>query len=126
MNLSGKTNMSLQTIDKPNLYFSAQLLINNILAKIAENSIDDQQLHYHLLELKRIFKDNIASTTTHLEAITELTQTYYVCNNKDEIKPVQLVTSFEINAANNTATLQLSPTAVALVKSKDFHIKAMD
>ena len=118
--------MSLQTIDKPNLYFSAQLLINNILAKIGENSIDDQQLQYHLFELKQIFKDNIASTTTHLEAITELTQNYYVCNDKDDIKPIQLVTAFVINAANNTATLQLNPAAVALIKSKDFHIKAID
>ena len=118
--------MSLQTIDKPNLYFSAQLLINNILAKIGENSSGDQQLQYHLFELKQIFKDNIASTTTHLEAITELTQNYYVCNNKEDIRPVQLVTDFVINAANNTVTLQLNPEAVSLVKSKDFHIKAMD
>lgn len=118
--------MSLQTIDKPNLYFSAQLFINNILAKIDDNSIDNQQIHYHLFELKQIFKDNIASTTTHLEAITELTQNYYVCKNKDDIKLVQLVTSFIINAANNTATLQLNPEAVLLVKSKDFHIKAID
>ena len=119
--------MSLQTIDKPNLYFSAQLLINSILAKIAENSISNDQLQYHLFELKQIFNDNIPSTTTHLEAITELTKSYQVCaNNQDEPKSLQLVTSYLIDAGNNTATLHLNPQAVAIVKSQDFHIKAVD
>ena len=123
--------MSLQTIDKPNLYFSAQLLINNILAKIADNSAnsssDNEQLQYHLFELKQIFNDNIASTTTHLEAITELTKNYFVsANNQDQDKPLQLVISFLINAANNTVILDLNSQAVALVKSKEFTIKAVD
>ncbi len=119
--------MSLHTIDKPNLYFSAQLLINNVLAKIGENAGNNEQLQYHLFELKQIFKDSIASTTTHLEAITELTKTYYVCaNNQDAPQPLQLINSAQIDAANNTVTLHLNPQAAALVKSKNYHIKAVD
>ena len=84
-------------------------------------------MQYHLFELKQIFNDNIASTTTHLEAITELTKNYYVsANNQNDAKPLQLVTSFLIDAGNNTATLHLNPQAVALVKSEEFTIKAVD
>ena len=140
MNTPGN-KMSLQTIDKPNLYFSAQLLINNILAKISaspqakssddistdhENLQHHGQLQYHLFELKQIFKDNVASTTTHLEAISDLVKTYYVCHGLDATHKFQLVTSVVINAMNNTATFQLNPQAVLLVNTQDFNITAID
>lgn len=119
--------MPLQTIDKPNLYFAAQLLINHLLAKIVEGHTANNQIQYHLFELKHVFRDNIASTTTHLEAIADLTQTYIVLRNEhDDNDGISFITAFLINGENNTVMIDLNPQAVELVKSRDFHIKAVD
>lgn len=119
--------MNLQTIDKPNLYFAAQLLINHLLTKIVEDHAVNNQIQYHLFELKKVFRDNIASTTTHLEAIAELSQNYIVLRNESsEEKGLTLINSFIINGENNTVTITLNPQAVELVKSQNFHIKAVD
>lgn len=119
--------MTLQTIDKPNLYFAAQLLVNHLEAKIIDGHASDDQIQYHLFELKQVFRDNIASTTTHLEAIADLTKTYVVyANEQTKDDGVPLVTDFLIHADNNTVNIHLHPTAVARIKSRNFHIKAVD
>ena len=119
--------MSLQIIDKPNLYFAAQLLINNLLAKIVEGHVINNQIQYHLFELKKVFRDNVASTTTHLEAIADLTRTYMVLHNEtNEEDGIPFITSFSINGENNTVTIGLNPQAIELVKGRDFQIKAID
>ena len=87
----------------------------------------NNQIQYHLFELKHVFRDNIASTTTHLEAIADLTQTYIVLHNEhDDNDGIPFITAFLINGENNTVTIDLNPQAVELVKSRDFHIKAVD
>jgi hypothetical protein len=119
--------MTLQTIDKPNLYFAAQLLVNHLEAKIIDGHANDNQIQYHLFELKQVFRDNIASTTTHLEAIADLSKTYVVYSNDQTTDDgVPLVTDFLIHADNNTVNIHLHPTAVARIKNRDFHIKAVD
>lgn len=119
--------MPLQTIDKPNLYFSAQLLINHLLSKIADGHAVNHQIQYHLFELKQVFRDNVASATTHLEAIADLVKNYVVLRNAQDIdNGVPLVSTFLINGNNNTASIHFNPTALERVKSGDFQIKAID
>lgn len=119
--------MPLQTIDKPNLYFSAQLLINNIVSKISESATPNHQIQYHLLELKHVFQENTASATTHLEGIADLATTYVVATNQHpEHRPIPLLHSFAIHAENNTMLIDLNPEAIELVKGQDFQIKAID
>jgi hypothetical protein len=119
--------MSLQAIDKSNLYFSAQLLVNHLLTNIVDGHIANNQIQYHLFELKQVFRNSIASTTTHLEAIADLVKSYMVFHNEQDIdNGVPFVTAFLINRENNMATLHFNSSTVELIKTRDFHIKAAD
>jgi hypothetical protein len=113
--------MNIKITEHSNLYFSAQLLVNNILSKILRDNRQNNEIQYQLSELKHMLDDNAGSSSVHLEAIAHLMQSYVV-SGEGQTQPLPIINDFEINGRHHTMTVKINPEAKDRVQAGQYQV----
>lgn len=104
--------MSLEFTHKPNYFLYAQLIIRHIESYIKKHP-DANNAIFDLRDIYQVFREDLPSTTTNLDAILNIADEYTV----DTISGDQrIISKYQINATNNSLLIDFNPDALAALK----------
>ena len=105
--------MNLEYTHTPNYFFFAQLLVKHIESYIQKHPDADNAI-FDLRDIYEIFRQDFASTTTNLESILHIADTYKLETlNGDQ----SLIKSYKIDAQNNALLIDFNVEALASLRS---------
>lgn len=102
-----ENHMSLEYTHKPNYFFFAQLFIRFIENHIKQHP-NENETQFSLNEVFKIFHQDLASTTTNLDAILNISDEYTVETLEGDLKLIQ---SYHINAHDHSVLICYTPAA---------------
>lgn len=114
--------MNIKVTSHSNLYFSAQLLVNNILNKLLGDQQHSDEIQFQISDLQYMLDDNAASSSIHLEAIAHLMQSYVV-SGQGQSQPLPIINNFEISGRHHTMTVKINPKAKNCVQTGQYQIQ---
>lgn len=89
--------MSLPSTHKPNYFLYAQLLIRHIQEYVQKHPDADNAI-FDLRDIYDLFRQDLASTTTNLEGILNITDEYRIETINGDQK---IISGYKIDAENN-------------------------
>lgn len=107
--------MNLEYTHKPNYFFFAQLFIRFIENHIKQHP-NQHETRFNLTDVFTVFHHDLASTTTNLEAILNISDEYKIETLEGDLKLIQ---SYHINAHDHSVLICYSSAAQkALLEGK--------
>lgn len=104
--------MSLEFTHKPNYFLFAQLVIHHLDSYIKKHP-DATNAIFDLRDIYQIFRQDLASTTTNLDAILNIADEYRVETIQGDQK---LISHYKIDASNNTLLIDFNTDALNSLK----------
>ena len=104
--------MSLEFTHKPNYFLFAQLVIHHLDSYIKKHP-DATNAIFDLRDIYQIFRQDLASTTTNLDAILNIADEYAVETVQGDQK---LISHYKIDATNNTLLIDFNADALNALK----------
>ena len=105
--------MNLEYSHKPNYFLYAQLMIHHIKGYI-EKHPNTNNATFDLRDIYKVFREDLASTTTNLDGILNIVDEYSVDTLNGDQK---IISHYKINADSNTLILDFNPDAVVALKA---------
>lgn len=104
--------MNLNYAHKPNYFLYAQLLIRHVEGYIKKHP-DANNAIFDLRDIYEIFRHDLASTTTNLEGILNITDEYTVETINGDKK---IIRSYKIDAEQNTLLIDFDNDALKAIQ----------
>ena len=105
--------MSLEFTHKPNYFLYAQLIIRHIESYIKKHP-DANNAIFDLRDIYQVFREDLPSTTTNLDAILNIADEYKVETLNGDKK---LISKYAINVADNSLLIDFDPDALQAIKA---------
>ena len=100
--------MSLHYTHKPNYFLYAQLLIRHIQEYVQKHPDADNAI-FDLRDIYDLFRQDLASTTTNLEGILNITDEYRIETINGDQK---IISGYKIDAENNFLLIDFDQDAL--------------
>lgn len=104
--------MTLEFTHKPNYYLYAQLIIRHIEGYIKKHP-DANNAIFDLRDIYQIFREDLPSTTTNLDAILNIADEYTVDTLSGDQK---IISHYKIDATNNSLLIDFNTDALTSLK----------
>ncbi|SEL82281.1 hypothetical protein [Acinetobacter sp. DSM 11652] len=104
--------MSLEFTHKPNYFLFAQLIVHHLDSYIKKHP-DATNAIFDLRDIYQIFRQDLASTTTNLDAILNIADEYTVETIHGDQK---LISNYHIDATNNSLLIDFNADALNALK----------
>ena len=104
--------MNLNYAHKPNYFLYAQLLIRHVEGYIKKHP-DANNAIFDLRDIYEIFRHDLASTTTNLEGILNITDEYTVETINGDKK---IISSYKIDAEKNTLLINFDSDSLKAIQ----------
>lgn len=104
--------MNLNYAHKPNYFLYAQLLIRHVEGYIKKHP-DANNAIFDLRDIYEIFRHDLASTTTNLEGILNITDEYTVETINGDKK---IISSYKIDAEQNTLLIDFDSDSLKAIQ----------
>lgn len=100
--------MSLEFTHKPNYFLYAQLMIRHIESYIKKHP-DANNAIFDLRDIYQVFREDLPSTTTNLDAILNIADEYTVETLAGDQK---IISQYNINASDNSLLIDFNSDAL--------------
>lgn len=104
--------MSLEFTHKPNYFLFAQLIVHHLDSYIKKHP-DATNAIFDLRDIYQIFRQDLASTTTNLDAILNIADEYTVETIHGDQK---LISNYHVDATNNNLLIDFNADALNALK----------
>lgn len=104
--------MSLEFTHKPNYFLYAQLIIRHIESYIKKHP-DANNAIFDLRDIYQVFREDLPSTTTNLDAILNIADEYTVDTLSGDQK---IISQYKINATNNSLLIDFNADALSALR----------
>lgn len=104
--------MSLEFTHKPNYFLYAQLIIRHIETYIKKHP-DANNAIFDLRDIYQVFREDLPSTTTNLDAILNIADEYTVDTITGDQK---IISQYKINATDNSLLIDFNADALTALK----------
>ncbi|EZQ10064.1 MULTISPECIES: hypothetical protein [unclassified Acinetobacter] len=104
--------MSLEFTHKPNYFLFAQLIVHHLDSYIKKHP-DATNAIFDLRDIYQIFRQDLASTTTNLDAILNIADEYTVETIHGDQK---LISNYHVDATNNSLLIDFNADALNALK----------
>ena len=104
--------MSLEFTHKPNYFLYAQLIIRHIETYIKKHP-DANNAIFDLRDIYQVFREDLPSTTTNLDAILNIADEYTVDTITGDQK---IISQYRINATDNSLLIDFNTDALTALR----------